>query len=109
MCFVDHQHRIAEGVAAYQGAQPDGRIENVVVIAHHQIDLRQEVEADFERADRVLARRVEDTVRVLVITLGEKVFHKARLHQLAAVVAGVWAELLVADDFGVGAHLGLRP
>ena len=52
--LVDDQHRVAQSVASRQGAEPDGRVEDVVVVAHHEVDLRQEVEADLERADHVL-------------------------------------------------------
>ena len=105
--LVDHQHRVAQGVSVDEGSEADGGIEDVVVVADHDIDLGQEVEADLEGAHHVLPGGLEDGVGVLVLRSVEQVRDQARAHQLEAVLPGVGAELLVADDLGVGAHLGL--
>ncbi len=105
--LVDHQHRVAQGVPVDQGSEADGGIEDVVVVADHDVDLGQEVEADLEGAHRVLLGGREKGIGVLVLRAVEQVGDQARAHQLEAVLAGVGAELLVADDLGVGAHLRL--
>jgi hypothetical protein len=104
--LVDHQHRILQRVAMQQAAQPDGGVEDVVVVADDEVDLREEIETDLERADHVFSGGFEYAIRVLVLGFGDQRRQQLGADQLETVLLGVGAKLFVADDLGVGAHLG---
>ncbi len=89
-----------------QGAEADGRVEDIVVVAHHEIDFSQEIEADLEGTDYVFLCGLEYVVRILVRVLPDQGWEQLGAGELEPVLLGIGTELLVADDFGVGAHLG---
>ena len=103
--LIDDQDRALQCSTAEQAREPDDRVEDVVVVADHDVDVRQQVERDLERAHLVLACRVEDPIRVEVAAGVEQRRQQLGANQLDAVLACVRAKLLVADHLRVRAHL----
>ncbi len=109
MGLVDDENRVSERAFVEHRTKSDHRIEDIVVIADHQIDVGEKIEADLEGTDLVVARGFEDLIGVLVIAVLEEVLDELALDEFDAVLLGVGAELLVTDQLGVGAHLSLGP
>ena len=86
----------------------DHGVEDVVVVAEDDVGLFGELEGDLERADGLVAGRLEDRVRVEVAVALEEPVEEARGLHLGAVVLRVRAVVLVAQHDVVRAHALFR-
>ena len=86
----------------------DARLEDVVVVGHDRVGALRELELDLEGADLLAARLLEDGVGIVVRVAVAQTTENVRARHLLRVVLGEAAELLVAEDPVVGAHLFLR-
>ena len=106
--FVDEEERVREGRSLARARERDDGIEDVVVVADHDVRHLRELERDLEGADRLGARLLENRVGVEVtVRLEEPLEEAGRVH-LRAVVLRVGAVVLVAEDDVVCAHPLLR-
>ena len=106
--LVDEEDRFGERGRVARRRERDHRVEDVVVVAEDDVGLFGELEGDLERADGLVAGRLEDRVRVEVAVALEEPVEEARGLHLGAVVLRVRAVVLVAQHDVVRAHALFR-
>ena len=107
--LVDDEHAVAVVALLLVGLQADVRIEDVVVVADDDVGLLDELERDLERADLRRLRQLVGDVGVVVRHRRDDAREEAAAVHLLRVALGEGAEILVAEDSVVRAHLFLRP
>ena len=106
--LVDDQDGVLDRALRSEVEKGDRRVEDVVVVADHSAGFAQEFERNLEGAHLGGVGHLEHPVGVEVGRTGEKRGQHSAVRELAAVVARVEAELLVANHLAVGTHLCLR-